>query len=126
MPGFDGTGPQGLGPRTGGGFGFCPPTAGPAQNPNAFGYGNPWFGVGRGGWPRGGGRGRAWGGGRGGRWRAYAGPRPFPVYPEGVASQTTFPNEAEYIRQQLDFLAQQGEALRARLDELEQSETAGS
>ena len=26
MPGGDGTGPEGKGPRTGGGFGFCPPT----------------------------------------------------------------------------------------------------
>ncbi len=26
MPGLDGTGPEGKGPRTGGGFGYCPPT----------------------------------------------------------------------------------------------------
>ncbi len=25
MPAFDGTGPQGLGPRTGRGWGYCPP-----------------------------------------------------------------------------------------------------
>jgi len=65
MPGFNGTGPQGLGPRTGGGFGYCPPGAGPVP----VGYGGIYrgvgLGVGRGGYPRGGGRGRAWGGGRG-------------------------------------------------------------
>ena len=47
MPGFDGTGPRGLGPMTGGGRGFCAvplPTAWPtyigrgAYNP----YGAPW------------------------------------------------------------------------------------
>ena len=83
MPGFDGTGPMGMGPRTGGGRGFCPPGIGTAPyggnfygaNPYYGGYpygGNPYgygvgFGVGRGGFPRGGGRGRAFGGGRG-RW----------------------------------------------------------
>lgn len=90
MPGFDGTGPMGMGPRTGGGRGFCSPVAGYAAyggypcaansyggypyGGNQFG-GYPYagypsaFGAGRGGFPRGGGRGRAFGGGRGrGRW----------------------------------------------------------
>ncbi|MHC1626138.1 MAG: DUF5320 domain-containing protein [Methanoculleaceae archaeon] len=31
MPGFDGTGPLGLGPRTGRGLGYCPPY--PAYGP---------------------------------------------------------------------------------------------
>ena len=35
MPGFDGTGPRGMGPMTGGGRGFC---AVPR-------YGMPWYGV---------------------------------------------------------------------------------
>ena len=95
MPGFDGTGPMGMGPRTGGGRGFCPPVAGYAPyggySYSAYPYGGypysgypfggqpygfyPYggypfaFGVGRGGFPRGGGRGRAFGGGRGrSRW----------------------------------------------------------
>ena len=87
MPGFDGTGPMGMGPKTGGGRGFCSPRIGNAPYGGNFyganpyyggnpygGYpaygGNPYgvvFGVGRGGFPRGGGRGRAFGGGRG-RW----------------------------------------------------------
>jgi hypothetical protein len=90
MPGFDGTGPRGMGPMTGGGRGFCAmpmgsyspygygmgsfpysPPFGPyyagAYTPPVFGHPfyRPIFGVGRGGIPYGGGRGRAFGGGRG-------------------------------------------------------------
>ncbi|MEW6337289.1 MAG: DUF5320 domain-containing protein [Acidobacteriota bacterium] len=53
MPGFDGTGPRGQGPRTGGGVGRCAP------RPEEAGV---VFGVGRGGVPRGGGVGRCRGG----------------------------------------------------------------
>lgn len=75
MPGFDGTGPKGQGPRTGGGRGFCSPERGasPSGDPHwnyrtrNYPY-TSYFGVGRGGLPRGGGRGRAFGGGRGRRW----------------------------------------------------------
>ena len=75
MPGFDGTGPRGAGPMTGGARGFCQPERGPAPHggnssserysccPCPFDVPR---GVGRGGLPRGGGRGRAFGGGRGG------------------------------------------------------------
>jgi hypothetical protein len=82
MPGFDGTGPGGMGPMTGGGRGFC---AMPYRGYGPYGYdmkaaGDPpsgvypfygWpfygsvFGAGRGGLPWGGGRGRVFGGGRG-------------------------------------------------------------
>jgi len=57
MPRNDGTGPMGMGPRTGGGFGRCGKNAATdttVQN-----------GAGRGGSPQGGGRGRCFGGGRG-------------------------------------------------------------
>ncbi len=88
MPGFDGTGPVGVGPMTGGGRGWCAvpygqynaPGYAPAGTGRAVQY--PWMtfapdqympypyagvprGVGRGGLPWGGGRGRCWGGGRG-------------------------------------------------------------
>ena len=53
MPGGDGTGPGGLGPRTGRGFGYC------------NGYPHPGYAV-PGGMGMGWGRGRAWG--RGGGW----------------------------------------------------------
>src|SRR4030065_1264233 len=82
MPGFDGTGPMGMGPMTGGGRGFC---AMPHGGYGSYGYGirapyyppsggypsygrpfyAPIFGAGRGGLPWGGGRGRVFGGGRG-------------------------------------------------------------
>lgn len=51
MPGFDGSGPTGMGPRTGGGFGSCPPGADGTA-------GTTLRGIGRGGLPWGGGRGR--------------------------------------------------------------------
>ncbi|HLA28820.1 MAG TPA: DUF5320 domain-containing protein [Syntrophales bacterium] len=58
MPGFDGNGPTGMGPRTGGAFGSCPPGAGTTA-------GTSLRGIGRGGLPWGGGRGRLWGVSRG-------------------------------------------------------------
>ncbi len=62
MPGFDRTGPLGMGPRTGGGFGLCRPrSAREATGPSPY----PMRGAGRGFAPWGGGRGRVWGGGRG-------------------------------------------------------------
>ncbi len=70
MPRGDGTGPTGLGPMTGRAAGYCagypvPGYMNPIPGRASFrGY----FGVGRGGYPRGGGRGRAWGGGRGRSW----------------------------------------------------------
>jgi hypothetical protein len=76
MPRFDGRGPLGQGPMTGGGRGFY---AMPCRAYGPSGYGvrapyhssytrpfeGPIFGAGRGGLPWGGGRGRAFGGGRG-------------------------------------------------------------
>jgi hypothetical protein len=41
MPGFDGTGPGGMGPFTGGGRGFCVVQA-PAYPAYGFGYGRPY------------------------------------------------------------------------------------
>jgi len=51
MPGFNGTGPRGMGPMTGGGRGFCSPGGvGVASRPyGAFqgrGYGYPYYGAG--------------------------------------------------------------------------------
>lgn len=89
MPGFDGTGPAGQGPRTGGGRGFCPPLFGqtpfgtrytPVAWPTALGglwsrmqgwWAGMGSGMGQAGWPGvayGRGRGRGGGFGRRGRW----------------------------------------------------------
>jgi hypothetical protein len=115
MPGFDGTGPMGMGPRTGGGFGLCPPGAGPAQ----WGYlPGIVYGVGRGGIPRGGGRGRAFGGGRG-RW--WMGGSPYGWNPYGAMAP--YPaiqpqDEKQYLESQVAYLEEQLAALRQRIDEL--------
>jgi hypothetical protein len=83
MPGFDGTGPAGMGLRTGGGRGWCNPYAAPyagyrpyragytvPPGPTyAYGYGRPRWGLGRRFFGRG--RGLSWGRGFGrgrGRW----------------------------------------------------------
>ncbi|MGV8123720.1 MAG: DUF5320 domain-containing protein [Candidatus Xenobiia bacterium LiM19] len=86
MPGFDGTGPMGYGPRTGRGMGYCPPNL-----PGYNAYGNPVYGQGRGGAPwgcgRGWGGGGGWGGGYGrgrgfGRGRFWGSPDNYPQ-PQG-------------------------------------------
>jgi hypothetical protein len=83
MPGFDGAGPAGRGPMTGGGRGWCnpyrapytgyrpyaPPYAVPRGATYAYGPGRPRWGLGRGfggrGWGLGWGRGRGLERGRG-------------------------------------------------------------
>jgi len=73
MPGFDGTGPEGRGPRTGRGLGRCNPdntnpTTDVAENDFPYGRGRG-YGRGYGRGPAGRGRGRGFGFGFGrGRW----------------------------------------------------------
>ncbi len=110
MPGFDGTGPMGSGPRTGGGFGFCAPGA------RAYpAYTNVVYGVGRGGIPYGGGRGFAYGGGRGrgrGFWR-----RGFvPVAPAPV--QWSQEDELAYLQDQAQAIQDQLAQINERITEL--------
>jgi hypothetical protein len=85
MPRFDGTGPAGMGPMTGGRRGWCnpynapyagyrpyhPPYAVPPGATYAYGLGRPRWGLGRGFWGRGRGLGwvRGWGPGRGRGWQ---------------------------------------------------------
>lgn len=65
MPGFNGSGPEGKGPRTGRGDGNCKPLSKADNNDvNAVEENGELLGVGRGGRPRGGGRGYCYGGGR--------------------------------------------------------------
>ncbi len=106
MPGFDGTGPLGRGPRTGGGFGWCAPGSGvaPVAAPPGVVYG-----IGRGGLPRGGGRGRCFGGGRG-FWGRARWPR---VLPTPAPEQ-----EADVLKQQAESLQGQLDAIRKRLGAL--------
>ena len=115
MPGFDGSGPSGAGPRTGGGFGYCPPFAGGAYPGGDY----PYYGVGRGGYPRGGGRGRAWGGGRG--WAGGYGYPPAygPGYPPPPVAGPTPANELEFLRVQEKGIRDELESIRERIEELE-------
>lgn len=106
MPGFDGTGPQGQGPLTGGGFGYCRPGVGQPGAQDRV------YGVGRGGMPRGGGRGRAFGGGRGRRfagWGRAVAPVPAPLTNEEEVAQ---------LQQQSQAMQQQLADIQARINEL--------
>lgn len=100
MPGFDGTGPRGEGPMTGGGRGNC--------NPNYKGTrSGGFYGAGRGGMPWGGGRGRAWGGGRGYGWNAFA-------------RQPGAWDERAYLTDQLAALEGEIQEIKRRLGELDE------
>jgi len=101
MPGFDGTGPRGMGPMTGGGRGFC--------NPRGIGAGS-----GRG-YGMGYGRGRGMGYGRG-RGMPYGAPQAWAApYP----ARMTREDEVEYLKSDADALRQELEQIENRLKELE-------
>jgi hypothetical protein len=124
MPGGDRTGPLGLGPMTGRAAGLCAGYPGPGYLNPVSGRG--WFGVGRGGFPRGGGRGRTFGGGRGWWWRtrffgypAYA--QPFAYYPPAY-TEPTAEEEKKFLQQELASLEEELGAIRERISELEKQE----
>ena len=98
MPGFDGTGPRGMGPMTGGGRGFCSPwgigvgIAGYGTPPRV-GYGYPHYGL--------------------------AGVS----YPSSGAPATA-PGAARFVpqmtrEQELGFLKNQAQAMRGQLEQIE-------
>jgi len=123
MPGFDGTGPMGAGPMTGGGWGYC--------NPAGRYSGTPRYGLGRGlrgGFGRGmGGRGR--GLGRGYGWRGayapgwgrtaapYAGPYGAPYPLNADDEMVMLRDEANAIKNELD-------AINKRIEELQSTSPA--
>ncbi len=107
MPGLDKTGPMGKGSRTGGGFGLC---AG-AKTADSLDAGYEELrGMGRGGRPWGGGRGRCFGGGRRG------------FRNRGMGRRYAGNDEARDdvgFADQVARLIKDNEGLRARLAELE-------
>ena len=103
MPGFNGTGPAGLGPRTGGGRGFCSPGAGTVSGSD------PGRGAGRGLRPFGGGRGRVFGG----RSRQWTGKRGF------RAAGTNMNNEIELLKQHAGILENELAAIQKRIEQLD-------
>ena len=107
MPGFNGTGPQGQGARTGGGFGRCRPTDGQADEQDRV------YGVGRGGAPHGDGRGRMFGGGRGRRRQAGQG-----RMAAGALTPLTNEEELAQLQQQSQAMQQQLTDIQSRIAEL--------
>ncbi|HIE17084.1 MAG TPA: hypothetical protein EYP71_02705 [Dehalococcoidia bacterium] len=102
MPGFDGTGPMGLGPMTGGGRGFCSPWGiGAALRrygfsgstisaiPRWMGYGYPYYGA-------------------------------SPFFPGSVPSapQMSTEQELSFLREQAEAMRRELEAIEARISEL--------
>jgi len=118
MPGFDGTGPMGMGPMTGGGRGWCNPSV-PYGRPYFSGGFGPWFG-----WGRGRGRGYRhwyWATGLPGWMRCGpAGPWGYPR-----VSPYTKEQETEFLRDQAAALKEELDAIESRLRDLE-SEGQGS
>ena len=122
MPGFDGTGPMGGGPMTGGGRGLCTPY-GRSYAGSGYGRGRGF----RGGFGPGFGGGRGYGRGFGGRgyyppqggWYgpAYAPPygSPYPMNPEDEVN--ALKDEATYLKGEID-------AINKRIEELESESTA--
>ena len=109
MPGFDGTGPWGAGPMTGGGRGFCNRAWRGTYGPGYRG----WYGSGRGwyGWGRG--YGRGWG------WRAY-GPGPYGLYGMSPAE------EAEMLKAEAEDMKRALDEISKRIEELEREQQAES
>ena len=98
MPGFDGTGPRGMGPMTGGGRGYCNPAGyrprrGFAQGFRAFG--------------------RPWGAG-------YASPGYYQGAPYGAGM--TREQEVDFLRDQANLLKNQLQEIESRVAQLGKSE----
>jgi len=105
MPGFDGTGPQGQGPLTGRGLGYCAGAV-PVGRGRGIGLGR---GFGRGFGPgRGFGLGLAWRRGFGGGWRW--------MIPESAPMSAE--DEAAELRRELTLLENRAEMIRAALERL--------
>ena len=108
MPGFDGTGPMGQGPMTGGGRGYCSPAAGYVPRYGmGFGYG------------RGMGRGRAWGGGFGRGYGRGFGPRAY-ASPPGAVPPAYGYNYAMDPGQELNMLRSEADGMKQALDDIHQ------
>lgn len=121
MPGYDRSGPIGRGPRTGRGLGLC----GGAQ-PAYGGWDYTGFGLGRGGRPWGGGRGRGAGGwygrGRGLRGPAFRGGYPGGAYPLGANPGGPFPSETDALQAEAENLKFRLKEVEDRLADLERSD----
>jgi len=114
MPGGNRTGPEGYGPRTGRGLGYC------------SGYDSPGFAKGA---PRGRGFGRGYGRGYWGRgrgfWRRGYYPEPYyepapyyPAYQQQVSPESSREEEKSYLEDMVKGLESELKAIKERLQEL--------
>ncbi len=119
MPGFDGTGPQGAGPMTGGARGYC--------NPATAGYA-PRYGM-RPGYGRGLGRGRGFGAGYGQGYGRGFGPRGYGAGPV-MAPSPAYASPPMDSAQELGMLKSEADGLKRALDDIrrriKELETDGS
>ncbi len=118
MPRFDGTGPQGQGPMTGGGFGFCG-SGGRARSTWGFGRGR----GNRGGFGAGLGRGRGFG--RGFGWQTSR-PGWGPAYdPTDRGAYAMDPQEElNMLRDEADTLQAELASINRRIQDLESQSVA--
>jgi hypothetical protein len=123
MPFGDRTGPQGLGPRTGRGAGYCSGFGMPgSMNPMPGGAG---FGFGRG-------RGIGWQGfGRGRGWRNWYRATGLPGWARAEYGYPDVPSftakeETDFLRSQAEFLRKELEDIQNRISTLEKAETQES
>lgn len=105
MPGFDGTGPRGMGPMTGGGRGFCSPWGIGA----VMQYGQGTYGV-----PYAGGYAYAPYGGM--PYPSYGYPGAAPYVPPGPGAP--LPPGTMTQEQQLNYLRKQSEVLKSQLEQI--------
>ncbi|MFA6079214.1 MAG: DUF5320 domain-containing protein [Candidatus Omnitrophota bacterium] len=97
MPGFDGTGPGGMGPMTGGGRGFCvAPVAG--MRPRPFGR-------------------RSFGRGCGRGWRNQ-------FYTTDLPRRAGGASEAEMLKEEAGFLKEELRAIEDRIETLEKAQAS--
>ncbi|MBN1527124.1 MAG: DUF5320 family protein [Candidatus Omnitrophica bacterium] len=112
MPGFDGTGPMGMGPMTGGGRGFC---VTPASGIRPRSFGRRFFGRGRGrGW-----RNQYYATGLPGWARAGYG---YPAFGMGYMPDMPEQDEAQMLKEEAGLLKQELEAIQERLAALEKAQ----
>lgn len=113
MPAGDGTGPLGLGPRTGRGLGYCAgyPVAGYVRQLPGRGFFRGGFGFGRG-----------FGRGFGYRWNFYANPYyGAPYYPQAPAYMSKDEEKAVLVEQAKE-IENELKAIKDRIAELEKKE----
>ena len=118
MPGFDGTGPMGQGPMTGGGFGYCGP-GNRAQSMRGFGRGRGY----RGGFGPGFGRGRGFGRGFGGQGFQPAWGSGYDPANRGAYAMNP-KEEANMLREEADALRGELDSINSRIQDLESQSPA--